>query len=156
MAIKFLVFLLMLSNLAQADDTSKESELGFKLASLETNENLSKSDIRVARAIRAISDAESVCAESDPVRLVDQAVNTADMLKKNGIYSSAVDILEGLKAILFDYKEKQDCMKTLYYYFQGRSELDFNHSQAVAALHILVVNGNKLAEKPESKKSHKR
>ncbi|CAE35613.1 phage-related exported protein [Bordetella bronchiseptica RB50] len=119
-----------LSFAAQASDS-----LAVKLASIDEGRQMDPGSLSVQRANAALAEATKACGGMDARKIVDQVALVSNSLQDRGIYSRPVDILEGLKAIVYDGTDERTCSKVLSMYASVR--LTMNHSSAVVGIRTL-------------------
>ena len=132
----FSLLLLASPAIYAASGAPARDSLAHKLAEIDEGRVMEPSSIEAYRARAALSGAERTCT-ADVEMLADQVVRLSQILKKDGIYSRPVDMLEGLKAIYEGSPKKIDCSNGLIQYATVRKNAGFTHSEAVAALRVL-------------------
>ena len=151
----FFVFLLITSTVhaipanSQAVKSSN-NDFAWKLAAIDEGHPLEENSIEVTRAISALDKAMTVCDAKSQEQLGEQAYKTTQLMRKEQLYSRPIEILEGLKAILDGVNQKHDCSSYMATYFSVRKNSNYTHSEAIAALRVLM-NATGTITYPKSK-----
>ena len=115
--------------LAGAAETQYGPALEVKLVAIDTGHMPAPSEASVLRAAAAVRAAEMRCSVKGE-KLAGQALVVAQQVQKLGQVASSVEILEGLDAMLVDFKKPQDCAQVLASYAVFRRD-GYTHSRAV-------------------------
>lgn len=112
-----------------------DEPLALKLAVIDEGHPVAPDSLSVQRAAKALADATEICAGTDERKIVDQVTLVSNSLQGRGVYSRPVDVLEGLKAIIFEGADERTCIKVLSMYASAR--LTMTHSSAVVGMRVL-------------------
>jgi hypothetical protein len=112
------------------------SSVGVKLASIDAGQVFKEEAPQVQRANTALRAASSRCTGS-PEDIANYAVVVAKEVQRQGNAATAVELLEGLDAVLVDFKTRQDCARVLASYSAVRKD-GYTHSRAVVMQRALM------------------
>lgn len=138
---------LLFSFAASSSDINAQPRpsIGLKLASIDAGQLPKEDSPQVKRAALALRAASSRCAGTSD-ELADAAVVITQEVQRFGNPSTSVEILEGLDAILVDFKSPVNCTLVLSSYASHR-RTGYTHSRAVVMqrelMKILVESGKR-------------
>ena len=112
------------------------TSLGLKLASIDAGQVFKEDSPQVRRANTALRAASSRCTSS-PEGVANYAVVVAKEVQRQGNAATAVELLEGLDAVLVDFNTRQDCSYVLASYAAVRKD-GYTHSRAVVMQRTLM------------------
>lgn len=110
--------------------------LEVKLVAIDTGRMPDPSSPQVKRAAAAVRAAGIRCITQGE-QLADQALTASQAVQKQGKVASTVEVLEGLDAVLVDFKARQDCSTVLAQYATLRRE-GYTHSRTVVMQRALL------------------
>lgn len=113
-----------------------EPSVAVKLASIDAGRVLQEGAPQVKRASAALQAAGARCT-GKPAELANSAVLITNELLREGHAASAVEVLEGLDAVLVDFDSPVECRRALASYAMNRRN-GFTHSRSVVMQRALM------------------
>ena len=130
-SISSVVVLLAAFNIAHAGEP-----LEYKLATINAGGYVSKDHITVARFRSLLNQLSSAYVE-DKQQIADMSVTVLDLLKKDGIEESLLNIMEGLNQLFATRVENQRYAEYAAMYATLRNKGQ-SHSQAIGGLQAIL------------------